>query len=83
MTIVQKSAYKVMYWTGTRKDRVKGPFEGVAVGNGSGDIDVIVSTEGKAVKSIWDFEVLLYDAYINFSLHKDRYDKGKYARKKK
>ena len=80
--IVEKACFKVLYWTGTRKDRVKGPFEGIAVGPDTGIVDVIVSADGKAIKPpIWRFEPCVYHGLIRLKLQKGRFDHGKYRQK--
>jgi len=83
MEYIEKSIFKVMYWTGTKQDRVKGPFEGIAIGSGSGDVDVIVNVEMKIAKSVWDFRALPYEGLIHLKMCKGRFNVGKYARKKK
>jgi len=66
--MVTKGVFKVIYWTGSLKRR-KGPFEGIAIGAGTGDVDVIIDAKGKPLKSPpLDWRSLEYEGLIFFKL---------------
>lgn len=54
------------------KETKRGPRKsGIAVGNDTGDVDVIVNSDGKVVKKIWDYDAALSLGFIWYDLKGD------------